>query len=460
MTQLLSGKKFLHIVRYGTAADQKFISGPLKDSYDVLALNANMVAHTPAAICRFVTEKLAGKDYFIDPQTHAFQHGLSFIQKKGDTEVKTSLKKLVDSYGEPFEKVLSGGASSVRPKDVTEHLSGFCERVVNFQLNHLDSFSSKEKESVDKYIKFLKKEGEELGTSGPLFVVSPYFYLTPTNYSNWASINIDCFVETKNQVKSKPVAIQIVISRDMLGSSFIADFIEKISTCKKKPDVILVWIDDFKEQEISRHEIENYIQLTNQLSKIAPVINLYGSFLSVVLGRNKIIKNLIGVGHGPEYGESRAVVPVGGGLPVSKYYFPPLRARLKFRDAVISIMAMGAWEKKDKFFSTICDCTQCKLVIDISPKDNFEAYGRSNTKVTKAGKTGPQTRSYPTSESKGICVKHYMLVKKDEYTSKDLIKLENVIDSLDRTKSKLASALDDGLANNCVEWKHVLKKYL
>lgn len=459
MMQLAPGKKLAHIVRYGTAADQKFLSGPLKDAYDVLAINANMMAHTPSSIYRFIKEKIPGKGYFIDPQTHAFQHGISYLQKKPNedgSDIKTSLKKLIDAYGAPFTSMLSS-SSSIRPTDVINNLDGFCQRVIDFQCKHLES--SSKKENVDKYMAFLKKEGQEVAAPGPIFVVSPYFYLTPDNYDNWFSVNLICLRETIKKCPKQSVAMQIVISQDMLGSSKIDDMVKELKKLDPKPNLFLLWIDDFKEHEVSAELIEKYIEVCNKLTTIAPIVNLYGSFLSVVLGKNKIIKNLVGVGHGPEYGESRAVVPVGGGLPVSKYYFPPIHARLKFRDAVQAVMAVGSWDSKNKFHATVCDCKQCQLVIEVSPEEDFEAYGLTNTKVTMS-KRGARTRAYPTSESKGVCVRHYMLCKKNEYTSNEIIELETAVKNLDKIRIKLERELQSGLVAHCTEWKNVLKRYI
>ena len=37
-----------HLVRYGIAADQRFLLGDLLDTYDQLVINATIVAHMPA----------------------------------------------------------------------------------------------------------------------------------------------------------------------------------------------------------------------------------------------------------------------------------------------------------------------------------------------------------------------------------------------------------------------------
>jgi hypothetical protein len=48
----------LHWVRYGIAGDQKYLLGQFADTYDQLVVNANMVAHMPAAISQFLSQQL------------------------------------------------------------------------------------------------------------------------------------------------------------------------------------------------------------------------------------------------------------------------------------------------------------------------------------------------------------------------------------------------------------------
>src|SRR5262245_26184535 len=94
-----------HFVRYGTAADQKYLVGELGPTYDHLVINANMLAHMKAAFSYFVSQKVK-KPFFIDPQTHAFQHDISYLQsasKEKEGEIKKSIKALLSAYGDPVE---------------------------------------------------------------------------------------------------------------------------------------------------------------------------------------------------------------------------------------------------------------------------------------------------------------------------------------------------------------------
>lgn len=92
----------LHWVRYGIAGDQKYLLDEFAPGYDQLVIGANMVAHMPAAISTFVSQK-AKKPFVIDPLTHAFQHGVENLlstSKKSAGELKSSWSGLVKRYGD------------------------------------------------------------------------------------------------------------------------------------------------------------------------------------------------------------------------------------------------------------------------------------------------------------------------------------------------------------------------
>ena len=73
--------KPIHILRYGTNADQKYIE-EMNRTVRYIHLNANMLAYSPASISEFLMVNCIGGDrfFFIDPITHAFQHSIDKIQ--------------------------------------------------------------------------------------------------------------------------------------------------------------------------------------------------------------------------------------------------------------------------------------------------------------------------------------------------------------------------------------------
>ena len=96
-----------HLVRYGTPADQKYLVEEFLDTYDQIVLNAKMLAHAPAALATFLTHRAKKKPFFVDPQTHAFQHGYEYLESQSDSSygnLKNSFRKLIEAYGSPVKE--------------------------------------------------------------------------------------------------------------------------------------------------------------------------------------------------------------------------------------------------------------------------------------------------------------------------------------------------------------------
>ena len=58
----------------------------------------------------------------------------------------------------------------------------------------------------------------------------------------------------------------------------------------------------------------------------------YGGYESIILCNTNSPARLYGVAQSVGYGEYRAITPVGGGMPVNKYYFLPTHCRMRFDD--------------------------------------------------------------------------------------------------------------------------------
>lgn len=449
--------KLLHIVRFGTAADQSELA-KFNQTYDLLALNANMVAHMPSALSKFISQKITNKPYFIDPQTHAFQHGLSFLESSAEGkegEIKSSIAKLIRLYGNPFEKRIlkDKDRGPVEPEDFKRNLPDFCQRVRDFQNNTLSKVA--QSSDTQKYYTFLKAKGKNVSIeSKPKFFIAPYFFLAPGTYGDWLRVNTRCAKECIDNKRTDKVAIEIVLSKSILfDESARNEIIE--AYCKiPQPDWFLIWVDEFNEQSASQKELECFLSFIQKLGDRAPVINLYGGFFSVVAARLEIVKALRGVTHGLEYGESRGVIPVGGGIPSAKFYIPSLHSRLPFRDAYRVVKDLGGFDSLNKYYENVCNCEECKSLIQNNPEADFGVYGKSKPK-TFFRNGQPVTREYPLVETKQKCLRHYMWNKSEEYTNPKFADKIALFKSLDETQKAISSLSREELAH-CFIWKKVL----
>lgn len=413
----------LHWVRYGIAGDQKYLLGEFAETYDQLVVNANMVAHMPSAMSQFIAQKLR-KPFVIDPQTHAFQHEIDHLlstSKKSSGKLKRSWGGLVQRYGAPLDAIFAGeNPRSLRPEDLQDAqlLREFCRRVLFFQR---DEIHREVEEGPDaEYIRFLAEEtGEDLAMVPPRMLIAPYFFIGGSWQEHWLDLTTRCLAASRIVMDAEapdiPLAAEIVVSKEVVSDSdFRTTAVERLLNCK--PDVFLLWIDDFSEQAASPTMLRRYVEFVDQLSATGtPVVNLFGGYLSVAQARGgALIGKLRGVCHGLEYGESKAVVPIAGGIPVARFYSNNLHHRLPPRIAVQEVRALGGFANVEQFHHAICNCEECRAVINADPEKGFRVYTESQEKfILRSGRR--VTMEFPTAAAADHCTRHYMWCKGREY---------------------------------------------
>ena len=105
-----------HIYHYNTHAEKRFFLGSEhRHLYDLIAVNGNIISHSPEGSAGMLAT--AGKEFFIDPQTHAFQHPTRFLKRdisdreKGEPPkyaFKPSVDRLArERLGFPFDSVIT-----------------------------------------------------------------------------------------------------------------------------------------------------------------------------------------------------------------------------------------------------------------------------------------------------------------------------------------------------------------
>ena len=435
--------KIDHWMTFSTFAEQRFFIHPTPDTYKGVIINANMVAHAPAGIATFLMEKTQNLNFIIDPLTHAFQHDIKYIMS--GEEVKSSIGKLAEEYGSIF-------SDNVGKKPI--HFSDFNDikkrkematRCINFQRKKIQSF--RETEEIDKYLTDSEKILE------PYAVVAPYFYLTEINYKNWLPLMKECVSDALEIKETKEkLFVAIVISQGVLSNR---DIINKISSSFSNVDGFLIWIDNFDEQNASISQLKDLIHLCQKLKKVSKtIINLHGGYFSVLMAGNLGKSLLSGVAHGPEFGEYRSVVPVGGGIPIAKYYIPKLHARIKYRDA-LSIFQMFEWLKDhETFYKHVCSCCECKKVIS-NNIDNFTKFRKSTVKEVKR-KNSTIRLEYPIRETKERCLRHYLNVKKHEYIQSAKSSKEELLNQLKSNKELFEPVVGIDFISYLEKWKRAL----
>lgn len=454
-----------HLMRLGTHGEKKYFKD-FKEYYDAVIINASMIAHTVNSMSTFLGCELS-KPFIIDPQTYAFQSYTHLLQQSknkkdiSDVKVKKSFCTLIENYGEMLKKIIFDEKRSIRSSDFknddNQNLKNFCKNVLKYQLETITS----ETQNNSEYSEYIEYEIENCKgnlslTLVPAFLIAPYFYMTPNTYSDWIDINIDA-INISKELNSKDIEIyaQIVIDKDiLLDDSKIEELCDKYNS--SSAEGFLIWLDKFDEKEVSEIYLEKFINFLKLLKcNGKPIYQVYGSYFSIVLTKNI----LSGVCHGMEYGENRDVYPVGGGIPVSKFYYPALHKRLLYRDALDLLLRNGYLEDLEVYNSNVCNCKNCQEIIN-TPIEDFSKYGDVNSTTFKrksGNRESTVTMDYPTNDAKDLCLRHYLYNKITEYKYVESKSYSDCAEDLIQSYNKYYDYLGDNV-DYLKTWHNIILK--
>lgn len=433
----------VHILRYGTVAEKVHLKKALP-AYDYLSINGNSAAYVANAIAKFIVENFFNKSekgFFIDPITYAFQNEIKLLKSKskttGEEKIKKSVEKLIEYYGFPANKVMSEQPIATCDFDDKNTMRDFCERILKFQYNLV--YNHIKNNDLEKYFEYATPDMKtSLPQFRPKFLIAPYFYLDKIDpaFNKWLNINAE-FVRIARSISnskcdSSKVFAQIVISKQTLADKNCVNAII-LAYQNVDCDGITIWVDDLNEHEASFDELLGFVQLLKGLYP-KPVYNMYGGYFSILL-THKDIHLLAGVSHGLEYGESRKVYPVGGGIPVSKYYYLPIHQRIDFTKAYYLLAYAGVinvelpnWGSPKKYYDNICRCSKCRQIIrdeminfvEFESKEFYEIH--RNNQILR--------RKKASSDTKENCLYHYLLCKRIEFRKVEQQPLSGIIKDL------------------------------
>ena len=436
----------LKLLRYNTGTDkQVFIR--FKDSLSAVIFNATIVAYSSSAVADLVS--VYKNQYIIDPQTHIFQHSIDAVQTKGKNSqvvLKKSVLQYFDELPERLKNEFLTASGELTPSQISASIDSLVESVYKFETEYVDKYIKKKE--YDKYLQFVK-----LGPA-PRVVIAPYFMLK-SDYDDstiqaWLEINrisAEKFVATNDG--SYPVGIQLVIDKAILEREGIIDLISKTYE-GIDAEFAFIWIDEFSSFQASRKQMVQFKTLLQTLTELGlKPIMAYGGYDAILLCSSDLPCHLYGVAHSVGYGESRAITPVGGGLPVNKYYFPPLHSRLNMSEVIPILIHNGYFsgdkkEAANRFYSHICSCKQCKSII----KDNIDNFYAFNDSVPFTIR-GSVTRNRPTSDATFIAAMHFMYDRIKEWELVESISFKELLQSLVEAYSTYAPKSLDRIRDWC-----------
>lgn len=435
-----------HWMTFATFAEQGYFTYPNKDTYKGIVINANMVAHAPDGLAAFLLEKTGGPPYIIDPVTHAFQHDTSAV-KNSEGGVRKSILTLSQKYGSPVAEHV--GSRPVTSSDFSDLsvFSDYVKRCVNFQRDSLSVVM--ETAPANKY---LAQTSEEYRPSA---VVAPYFYLDEVCLDEWLPINVAAANIAAEKADKLPVLAAVVVSKSVLiNPAALNRIIESYSALPVAG--YLVWIDELDEHAAGSVTLKALHSLAASLRQGGKrsVLNLHGGYFSILVGSAAGGNAFSGIAHGPEFGEVRSVVPVGGGIPIPRYYIPELHRRVKYREALQIFRAQGWLNDADAFHAHVCDCEECMTTLANDPA-NFTKFGASNA-VTVRRKNGFVRLDYPTTEAKEHCLKHYLQRKYREFKAASSQSDQQLLEDLAVGYAKYRDLLGAEECGHLEIWRRIL----
>lgn len=411
----------IRMLRYNTGTDKKaFVA--FKESFDAVIFNATIVAYSGSAIADLVS--VHKNQYIIDPQTHIMQHDIMAIMSKdkktGLYHIKKSVKKYLEQLPGSVMDIIEKENRPLFTAEINSIIDELVESVFEFETQYVNSFI-KQKE-YDKYLRYVNVGPE------PKVVIAPYFMLKKDMSENqiqeYFELNRKCLEKfslyQEKQVLCYPVAAQLVIDREILKNEKLCGMLKEHYDYNGY-EYIFVWISDFSGFECSLEEKKKYYDLLETLNQMGkkPLMT-YGGYDSILLTQAQMPVRLYGVAQSVGYGEARSITPVGGGLPVNKYYFYPLHRRMRFDEALGILMENGYFspektnaEHADDYYAEICNCEQCKKIIkkDIN---NFKVYNES-VPYTVNARYGEIKRNRPTTEAALVAAFHFLFCKNNEW---------------------------------------------
>ena len=402
----------LWLLRYNTGTDkQVFVK--FKSEVSAVIFNATIVAYSSSAVADLVS--VHKNQYIIDPQTHIFQHKIDSIQnsnKNGEKVIKKSVLQYFAELPDQITEAFFANNGELTPKMIYPYLYDLVASVYSFETGYVDKYTKKKE--YDKYLEFVK-----LGPS-PRVVIAPYFMLKSSyddsTIESWMELNryaAEQFIQKNN--KHYQVGLQLVLDRDVLErESLIEKVVQAYSGLNA--EYIFLWIDRYIGFDANKTQRLHFKRLLETLTKLGlKPIMAYGGFDSILLCSSDLPYRMYGVAHSVGYGEYREITPVGGGLPVNKFYFPPLHSRLNISDVIRILSNEGFFSIDEKeaarrFYSEICSCKQCQSVIK-GNINNFYEYNDSTAFTIK----GNITRNRPTTDANLISAIHFMYAKLMEW---------------------------------------------
>lgn len=374
-------------LRFGMHRDVELIHES-RDLIEGLVIPAHILAYQTPSTSAFVTS-LPDENYVIDPMTFIFQNPRRHHKSDSNpSQLRPSVGNLCDEYHQNLRSIVNGN-ENLSATDLP-NLNELSTNATFFQLNAVQEGS--ELSAANKYL----KRYDLSRATRPSYVLPPYFRFENVE-DPWYHASLACAQATADLELDVPVAPVICCPIDVLATSrdsIVEDYSQFSS--------VYFWIDNYHERKVSRDDInvaEDFISsLAGTFERVA---TLYGGYLLLVLGRNR----LDSLSHGILYTQHKSYrLSPGSGGPIERYYIPDFH---QFRSLSQTDLIIHQHPE------LMCGCKVCKKVLAGEP-DNIFRYG----------------------EEPELLRKHFLTVRREEADSVNAKSDEELVEQFQRTYGK------------------------
>lgn len=371
-----------------------------QDSFDVLALQANLAISAPQALASW---SALDKPFWIDPIVYAFAAAPTYLMSEQKVErgrpettlrYKRTFESLAQMYGEPFSAAVEEQRSLTPADCAGADLHALTQRVLDWQRTILQPPQEDTKYGLEERLE-------------PVLLTVPFFPLQAPGSNNeppWLQINLELAAAARELVDPDRLALGLLVETDLFGDWRRFEQILETYLGLGIKD-IWFWISDNDEIEMPLPRAKRIVDTVRRAERRHARVHMGfgGAFSSLLLSRG-----LQSVAHGVNYWENKHWEPLaGGGLPTARYLYPPLGQRLPVPEAAAAFEPLVS--DASDFHELVCRCPTCRQVIngDIA---NFALFGEVQVRHRRT-RFGTSQYDAPTAAALELTKRHYLQAK-------------------------------------------------
>ncbi len=333
----------LHCLAYGNSDQASFRDLEVRECFDILTVPSTIASYYADATAAFVLS--SGLKYMIEPRTPLFQG----VLRQPRASHYTLASVMGDTVSAHVDENREKGDWIHFPVDF--YSDDVCAEVVASMVNFQREYGGRAKDvgtKLNRYRELLKKAtggSKSVGLSdekrGPTYVLCPYFAVQSFSDAWW---NVMGKIWNAAQQVDNPEEILPVVA--MSSASALQRAIESVPDSLSSR--VFFWIPGFDEKLASFDKLCEVKEAVNSLATAYGLMNLYGGYFSILLGKF----GLDGFNNGLGYSESREWPTLDStGAAPARYYVRRLHA-------YVSQATATAIVETDSAFA--CGCSVCE----------------------------------------------------------------------------------------------------